>query len=105
VDWLPYDKTQDLAKIYFRGGRPFSELSAPQKEHLLKCHTIRNAIAHRSRYSLERFERHVIGNTPLPPQQRTPAGYLKGIFRLYPSQTRYENMVAQLLSIARQLAT
>lgn len=104
VDWLPYEKTIKLAKIYFRGGRPFSELSEPMTAHLKKCHLIRNAIAHKSQSSYKKFNDEVIGNTPLPPQERTPAGYLSGDFRRSPPQTRYENIVSELLTIARSLS-
>jgi hypothetical protein len=104
VDWLPYDRTIELAKKYFRGGRPFSDLSEPERQHISKCHTIRNVIAHNSRDSQARFEKRVLGTTPLPPHERTVAGYLRGLYRIAPAQTRYENLVAQLLTIARKLA-
>lgn len=104
IDWLPYNRTIKLAEIYFRSGIPFSQLSQPQKDYLHKCHVIRNAIAHKSRFSINKFEEVVIGSTPLPPKERTPAGYLGGNFRLAPAQTRYENLIAQMLLIARDLA-
>jgi len=104
TDWLPYNRTIKLAEIYFRGGVPFSELSQPQKDYLHKSHIIRNAIAHKSRFSINKFEEVVIGSTPLPLKERTPAGYLGGYFRLAPVQTRYENLIAQMLLIARDLA-
>jgi hypothetical protein len=104
VDWLPYDRTVDLAKLFFRGGRPFDDLTQTQKQLLSRGHIIRNAIAHRSRYSLGQFERHVIFSTPLPPKERQPAGYLRGLFRASPAQTRFSNLLAQLLLVARDLA-
>jgi hypothetical protein len=104
VDWLPYERTIDLAKLFFRGGRPFDDLSQPQKDVLLRGRTIRNAIAHRSRFSIRQFERRVIGSTPLPPNERSPAGYLRGLFRTSPDQTRFSNLLAQLLLVARDLA-
>jgi hypothetical protein len=104
VDWIPFDRTVELAKLFFRGGRPFSSLSSVHKQTLSRSHFIRNAIAHRSRHSLRQFEHHVIGNTPLPPGERTPAGYLSGIFRVAPAQTRFSNLLAQMLLCARDLA-
>jgi hypothetical protein len=104
VDWLPYERTVDLAKLFFRGGRPFDDLSQTQKQLLSRGHTIRNAIAHRSRYSLSQFERQIIGSTPLPPKERQPAGYLRGHLRTSPAQTRFSNLIAQLLFVARDLA-
>jgi len=104
VDWFPYERTTELAEKYFRGGRPFCDLSDSEKQHLSKCHTIRNVIAHDSRDSRMKFEKRVLGNTPLPPHERSPAGYLRGLYRTAPAQTRYENFIAQLLLIARKLA-
>ena len=72
VDWFPYQRTVKLAQIYFRGGKPFSELNQSQKDYLNKCHTIRNAIAHKSRYSLKKFEASVIGSTPIPLKKENP---------------------------------
>ena len=104
VAWFPYERTIEMASLYFQGGRPFTELSEAQRQQLRKSHIIRNAIAHRSRFSMHQFEKQVIGNTPLPPRERTPAGFLRGQFRITPKQTRYENLVSQLLLIARDLA-
>lgn len=105
VDWLPYqDNTLRLAEIYFKDGRPFSELTVNQKQTLTKCHTARNAVAHSSKHSTRRFEHVVLGSLPLMPRERTPAGYLRSLFRTNPNQTRLENFMAELLLIARQLA-
>ena len=104
IDWFPYKRTMDIAKIYFRGGRPFTELAEAQKDYLTKSHTIRNAIAHQSRYSLKQFEKQVVASTPLPSREKTPAGYLRGHFRITPVQTRYENFIIQMLLIAKQLS-
>lgn len=104
VDWFPYQRTIKLAEIYFRGGKPFSDLTQLHKDSLNKCHIIRNAIAHKSRYSLQKFEESVISSTPLPPKERKPAGYLAGNFRGAPAQTRFENLIAQLLLTAYDLA-
>lgn len=105
IDWIPYDNTLELAFKYFKGGRPFSELTDAQKQHLQKCHTIRNVVAHESIDSKRKFERRVLGSTPLPPHEKTPAGYLRGLYRTTPAQTRFENYMAQSLLIARILAT
>ena len=104
VDWLPYDKTDQLSKLYFRGGRPFSDITRPNKETLLKCSVIRNVIAHRSRHSIKQFEKQVIGTTPLLPKERNPAGYLEGLLRIAPAQTRFSNLLSQLSIIARDLS-
>jgi hypothetical protein len=104
IDWFPYERTLELAYKYFRGGRPFSDLTDPDKQHLLKCHSIRNVVAHNSKDSRTKFEKRVLGNTPLPPHERNPAGFLRGLYRIAPIQTRYENIVTELLIIAKKLA-
>ncbi len=103
VDWLPYERTLGLATRYFRGGRPFTDLPQQLHQQLNRTVDLRNAIAHRSRQSQDRFQR-ILRSIRLPPQQRTVAGYLRDIYAQNPPQTRYEIMVAQLLSAARILA-
>lgn len=103
MDWLPYDRTVELAKVFFRGGRPFSDLSTGLKKQIDSTVVLRNAIAHRSRHSQERFRREILTSVSLPPRQRTPAGYLRDVHAVSPSQTRYELMIAQLQQAANEL--
>ena len=108
IDWFPYQNTIKLANVFFRGGRPFSDLLETQfqtqYQTLLKSHIIRNALAHQSIHSLDKFESQVIGGQNIPNRERRPASYLRGFFRINPIQTRYENYVAQLAGIARIIA-
>lgn len=103
VDWLPYERTVELARLFFEGGRPFVDLSATAKAHLASTGVLRNAIAHRSRHSQERFRGALLANVALPPRQRTPAGYLRDVYAVGPRQTRYELIVAQLQQVANEL--
>lgn len=102
ADWFPYDRTEVKARIFFKGGGPFC-LEQQDKDELARIHKIRNAIAHRSRYSRSMFEKHVVGTTPLPPRERTPEGFLRGQHSSAPPATRYETIVAGLLQIATKL--
>jgi hypothetical protein len=104
VDWLPYERTMERAKLFFRGGRPFTEVPVGERELVNRAQVIRNAIAHRSRYSEERFETQVIAGTALAPRERKPAGYLRGLLSAYPSVCRYENYATGLLGLAKRLA-
>ena len=104
VDWVPYERTTERSKLFFRGGRPFSDLDPIHKHSLNKCHIIRNCIAHRSKHSIKQFEQHIIGNATLPTYERKPAGYLRGIFRQNPAQTRFSDLLGQLSLFAIQLA-
>ena len=101
VDWFPYGKTEQRAKAFFRSGIPFTTLDKADKiQNLLY---IRNAIAHRSSYAERKFEQEVIGSLPLTLRERTPAGFLRSRFRITPVQTRYENLIADIVSIALEL--
>ncbi len=109
VDWLPYRLTQKRANAFFRNGMPFTCLNKPENKpdlkKLEKLLYIRNIIAHKSSYSRKKFEDKVIGSSPVPLLERTPAGYLRGIFRITPSQTRYENLINEMASIAKKLCS
>lgn len=105
VDWVPYYKTLEMANLYFRGGKPFSELTNDEKKLLEKCHIIRNAIAHKSRHSIKQFKNKVLINpSSLPPRERNPSGYLSAIIRVSPLQTRFSSYLTQMALIAKKLA-
>ncbi|MFZ2493485.1 MAG: hypothetical protein WA208_18560 [Thermoanaerobaculia bacterium] len=103
VDWLPIENTLERAQTFLRGGRPFSSLSMTQRDLIGRAHAIRNAIAHRSRFSQEKFEKRVIGNTPLAPRERHPAAFLRGQFSGAPPTSRYEQITTGLLGAAKLL--
>jgi hypothetical protein len=103
VDWFPYHYTEQRAKAFFRDGAPFSYLENPDKRLLENLLYIRNAIAHKSGYSKSKFEQEVIGTTPITPREKTAAGFLRSRFRIAPVQTRYENLIADTVIIARKL--
>ena len=105
IDWIPYEKTLKAAKLFFRNGEPFTRLSGGEVSDIYKSHVIRNVIAHKSKHSLSKFEKHLIGDTPVPAQERKPAGYLMGIYATNPVQTRYELYAAKLKNIATQLTS
>lgn len=105
LDWLPYDRTEDRARQFFQNGVPFSCLAQQDKELIKQCMYIRNAIVHKSKYSLDRFELHVIGNQNLMSREKVPAGYLRSVFRTGPNQNRYQNVVQEMASIANKLCS
>lgn len=102
VDWLPWDKTVERANLFFRSGRPFTTVPAARFELVNKAHTIRNAIAHRSRHSQDKFERHVIAATNLAPRERRPASHLRGLMVAGPPPiTRYESYATEIVGVAK----
>lgn len=105
VDWLPYQFTDKRAEAFFRGGHPFSSLEKNDKREVERILLIRNAVAHQSRSARSKFEDQVIGTALLLPTERTPAGYLRSIFRATPTQTGYEEIASTLATLSRKLCT
>ena len=106
VDWLPYNRTSERAKIFFRDGVPFTNLDKNDENHILQCLSVRNAIAHKSDHAKRLFERRVLANhSPLMAREKTPTGYLRSVFRQNPAQTRYEQLVVGLSAIATKLCS
>jgi hypothetical protein len=103
VDWLPYRFTDSRAEAFFRGGYPFCNLDRKDKKELERILLIRHAVAHQSRSARRNFEDEVIGTAPLLAIERTPAGYLRSIFRAEPAQTRYEEIASTCAMLARKL--
>jgi hypothetical protein len=101
VNWLPYRRTEDRAKVYLRGARPFDSPDSTDKRHMADWMIIRHTIAHTSREARRRFEREILSGVPLPPRERTPAGYLRSSPR--PGITRFENIMREMLGIASKL--
>jgi hypothetical protein len=98
IDWFPYSETETRAKSYLRGGRPFTLLTLSQKDSLQRWLWIRNAIAHSGKHAQDVFERNVIGPTPLPPRERTPAGFLRSEIRK--GVSRFEHNLDEMKSVA-----
>lgn len=103
VDWLPFDFTEKRAKAFFRNGMPFTSLVKSDKGEIDRFLAVRNAIAHRSTHSQHVFEQKVVGSTPTTQREKTPAGYLRSVFRVSPTQTRYESLVGDMATVAQKL--
>jgi hypothetical protein len=102
VDLFPYENTERLARRFFKDGYPFSALDKFEREELRLQHSIRNDIAHRSQASTSRFQNMCIGRgIILPKRDLVVKRYLQTPFSI--NVTRFENHVAQLLSIAQKL--
>jgi len=94
ADWLPYTRhTYDRSKIYFAAGKPFTLLDAPTRRALDDLTVLRNALAHESSQALRLFREVFTNGKALTPDQRRPAGYLRGFHAV--GQTRFEFLLAQ----------
>lgn len=100
LDWLPYDRTEERAKAFLRAGEPFTRLGRPEKRTIEELLIVRNAIAHKSQYSKDRFIQ-LISVFPLLPRERTPAGFLRS--NIDPSTNRYQYYIAEMARMIQLL--
>lgn len=105
LQWFPYGYTEERANAFFRNGFPFSSFERTHKKSIEEILYIRNAIAHKSKYSMTKFELEVIGSQKLMPRERTPAGYLRSVFRSHPPQTRYEELAGRIAGLVNKLCS
>ena len=103
LEWLKYEKTEERARVFLSGGRPFRGLDEGIRSRIKPIATIRNAIAHSSDHARKEFRRIVIGNQPFSPRDRTPARYLRTVFIAVPLTRRYQQVTDDILLIASEL--
>jgi len=103
LTWVPFSHTEERAKLYLQGGRPFSDLSGGDRARIKTVHLIRNAIAHRSDHARKQFDEKVIGEMALLPGERKPAGFLRSQVRASPVIIRFEVYMQELAAIAQSL--
>ncbi len=102
VDWLPYDRHMvKRADAFFSGGRPFRNLSKAEMNVFARATVMRNAIAHESSHALRQFARFFTVGKSLPPDQRRPAGYLRGQHAV--GQSRFDLMLSEGVVVMRSL--
>lgn len=94
LDWLPARRAVDRAEIFLSRGRPFSDLTDGEMSTVKRYVTVRNALAHESSHARRQFRTTVIGQRPLPPHERRPGGYLRGLHTA--DQTRLNLALAEL---------
>lgn len=102
VNWLPYkEHTLKRALLYFNSGEPFQQLKNPEVQRITDYHIIRNAIAHKSPNSLNKFN-NMISHLSLLPSEQTPTGYLRSIPH-GTGQTQFEIAIVELKLLTRKL--
>jgi hypothetical protein len=101
VDWLPYQVTRDRAAAFFSRGEPFASFTEAQARPFENVRIVRNALAHGGEQATRRFRKTFTDGKALPPEQRRPAGYLRGQHAI--GQTRFENLLADAVFAMRTL--
>lgn len=105
IDWLPFSHTEKRAEAFFRGGRPFTQLTNQDKKQLEHLMWVRNAIAHKSGHAQRVFQQKVIAGAPISQREKTPAGYLRSVFRTAPTQTQYEALIGDMVAVSKRLCS
>jgi len=103
VDWMPYKRTETLARAFLVGGLPFTAIDDGDRGRLGQLIVVRHAIAHGGKHAKAMFKAKVLGALPLPPRERTPTGFLRSQFRIAPAQTRFELYVSQIRNVAYKI--
>lgn len=103
LNWLPFDRVEERARLYLKDGRPFTRISSGDKAMITTITIIRNAIAHKSPHALVEFERKVMGVKTLLPRERTPGGYLRSSASATPPVNQFEVYIGELGRIASSL--
>jgi len=103
LDWLPYNRTETLARRFLTAGRPFTDLDDGRKSEIKRIVLTRHSIAHKSEFSKRQFVEKVIASAVLLPHEKTPAGYLRSNFRTAPPQRRFELFSITLIEAACQI--
>ena len=91
------------ASLFINEGRPFTSISEPNQTLLKQAFWIRNAIAHQSDFALRVFREKVPGVGSLPANKRVPGTFLRVVFRVSPTQRRYEPYFAAMQSASSEL--
>lgn len=101
LSWMPFKRTEERAKMYLVGGRPFSDLEEGDRQTLTTITIIRNAIAHNSTHARAEFAKKVIGSRALLKVEKSPAGFLRS--QANPTQKRFEIYMLELMRMAHAL--
>lgn len=113
VDWFPYHLTKTRANAFFRNGHPFSVIRKRQPgqvgmsdfEKIERIIVTRNALAHKSRHAIQRFEAINISGRHLRPTESTPTGFLRVAYRHAGPQNFFELLTIEMAEILEKLCT
>jgi hypothetical protein len=85
-NWLPFNKTQELANIYFVGGRPFNKIQGADRKTLDLLIKIRNYFAHGSDASKDFYIKQLSAQYCVLQPYYKPVNFLRDYYS-YPTKT------------------
>lgn len=102
IELMPYEKLKAASKIFFQDDNPFVQINNGTKSALVEIYTIRNAIAHNSKFSTEKYKK-LLQNKGItdPHKLKSPALFLKSMHS--PDTSIFENYILELNSAARDI--
>jgi hypothetical protein len=95
IDWLPFENTLKISKIFFTEGRPFTSIASESEEdkNITKCLIVRNALVHQSAHAIKQFQNKILNGLHLMPRERKPKSFLRAEFSANPPTLYYEQLV------------
>ncbi len=102
VDYLPFERTAEIARLLFHGGRPFTKLEQVHRESLTRCLRVRHYIAHESDHSYRLFLDSYARIKPSRSRRPKAIHYLDDQIRA--GVTFFEHDLSELVTIARFLS-
>lgn len=104
ADWAAPDRVVDRSKRFFRNGKPFASALTGKQSFLQDLKTIRNAVAHSSKSSQEKYRRLVRRELATYPHSLTIGGFLAtpkpGVS---PPQSFFEEYLSNLQVLAETI--
>lgn len=110
LDWIPYSKTEEMSKIYFKKqGNPFTDQNRIEdydKAFMNKeLPIVRNILSHNSIVARKKFNGLLDDEYPfLSPQERRPINFIRHVYRRAPNKTLLEEYLHHMLQIAHKIA-
>ncbi len=110
LDWLPYEKTEEISKIFFKKNKnPFidpNRVDSSDKYFMNKeLPIVRNILSHNSEFAYKKFNRLLDDKYPfLSIQERKPVNFIRYLYSRSLDITILEKYLNNILMIAYKIA-
>jgi len=105
IDWFPYEQwTVPRANLFLDQGHPYTQMSTEDLKKLENYQILRNVIAHKSKFAINKFNT-TISALPLLPDEKLPGGYLRSIPNRVNGRTQIEIAFDEISVLAKKLCT